>query len=106
MTGSDLAPVALGLASAAAWGAGDFCGGLATKRASAYSVVMLSQGVGALLLILLAVALAKPLPPLTQLVWAGGAGLAGSTGLLLLYHALASGRMGVAAPMSAVISAA
>jgi drug/metabolite transporter (DMT)-like permease len=106
MTAADFAPVVLGLASAAAWGAGDFCGGLASKRASAYSVVMLSQGAGALLLVGLALISNDPLPPLGLLLWASIGGLAGSMGLLLLYHALASGRMGVAAPLSAVISAA
>src|SRR6266576_2854248 len=33
-----IASAALGLTTAASWGAGDFCGGLATRRANVYGV--------------------------------------------------------------------
>ena len=52
MTGSEFAPVAFGLASAACWGAGDFCGGLATRRTHVYSVVIASQLVGVAMVVL------------------------------------------------------
>lgn len=103
---ADYAPVMLGLASAAAWGAGDFCGGLATKRAPVYGVVIISQIVGVILLVGSALSLGEKLPPPTDLLWGGVAGLGGGLGLVALYSALASGRMGVAAPVSAVIAAA
>ncbi len=48
---STLGSVALGLASAASWGAGDFAGGLASRRAPALGVVVLSQGLGIALLV-------------------------------------------------------
>ena len=106
MTASDLTPVMLGLASALSWGAGDFSGGLATKRTGVYGVVIASQAVGALFLAGLALALGETVPPLGDLLWGGVGGLAGAVGLLALYRALAAGRMGVAAPVSAVIAAA
>jgi drug/metabolite transporter (DMT)-like permease len=40
-----------------------------------------------------------------QLGWAGLAGASGAFGLLALYSALASGRMGIAAPVSGVVGA-
>ena len=98
-------PVAYGLASAACWGAGDFSGGLATKRSNVYRVILASQIVGVALLIALALAFAERLPSLDHLLWGGAAGLAGTLGLIMLYRALATGRMGSAAPVSAVITA-
>jgi drug/metabolite transporter (DMT)-like permease len=103
---SHFAPVVLGLASAACWGAGDFSGGLATKRANVYSVVIASQVVGGVLLIGLALALAEQMPSPGHMLWGGAAGLAGAIGLMALYRALATGKMGAAAPVSAVITAA
>jgi drug/metabolite transporter (DMT)-like permease len=103
---SDLAPVLYGLASAASFGAGDFCGAMATKRTSVYRVLIASQLVGVVLLILLALAFREQIPPLEHLLWGGLGGIFGALGLLTLYRALATGRMGVAAPVSAVISAA
>jgi drug/metabolite transporter (DMT)-like permease len=93
------------LLSAASWGAGDFSGGLAAKRASVYSEVLASQSMGAVLLAGLALAFHDPFPPLAHMLLGGVAGVAGSIGLLALYRALASGRMGVAAPASAVVTA-
>ena len=106
MIGSDVAPVAFGLTSAALWGAGDFCAGLATKRAHVYSIIISSQIVGVLLLVGLALAFGETLPPFAHLLLGGAGGLAGTLGLIALYRALAGGRMSVAAPVSAVVGAA
>jgi drug/metabolite transporter (DMT)-like permease len=97
--------ILLGLASAASWGAGDFAGGLAARRRNAFGVVLVSQALGLVLLASLALLLAEPLPSWPDLVWGAAAGLAGGLGLVALYHGLAIGRMGVAAPLAAVVSA-
>lgn len=96
----------LGLASAASWGAGDFGGGLAARRGNVYGVVLMSQAVGLVLLAALGLLLAEPLPLPADLAWGAAGGLAGGLGLLALYRSLALGRMGVAAPLAAVVSAA
>jgi uncharacterized membrane protein len=106
VTGSDFAPVGFGLASAAFWGAGDFCGGVVSKRTHVYGVIISSQIIGVILLAALALAFGETLPPIDHLVFGGAAGVAGAVGLIALYRALATGRMGVAAPISAVVSAA
>jgi drug/metabolite transporter (DMT)-like permease len=98
--------IVFGLASALSWGAGDFSGGLAAKRSPAYAVVIASQLVGLLLLGGLAVLIAEPLPAPTDLLWSAVAGIAGGIGLVALYRGLATGRMGVVAPVTAVMSAA
>lgn len=97
--------IGFGLLSALIWGAGDFCGGLATKRARPFSVVLVAEVAGALLLAAIALLFAQPLPAGADLVWSAGAGLAGAVGLLALYSALAGGHMGVVAPISAVVAA-
>lgn len=102
----EFASITFGLLSAAIWGAGDFSGGLVSKRANVYGVVIGSQVVGALLLFGLALIFDTGLPPLADLVWGGLAGILGAVGLLALYHGLSSGRMGLVAPVSAVVAAA
>ena len=91
-----------GLVAAVAWGAGDFAGGLASRRAAAIRVVMVSQLVGVLALIALGIGLRQPAPLPADLRWGLLAGLAGGLGLLLLYLSLARAKMGVAAPLTAV----
>jgi drug/metabolite transporter (DMT)-like permease len=101
----ELLAVAYGLASAAVWGAGDFSGGLATKRGNVYLVVTLSQLVGLGCLLALALLLEGALPSLRDLLFGALAGLGGVVGILALYTGLARGRMGVVAPTTAVLSA-
>ncbi len=93
-----------GLVAAVTWGAGDFAGGLASRRAAAIRVVLVSQVVGVMALIALGIGLRQPAPLPGDLRWGLLAGLAGGLGLLLLYLSLARGKMGVAAPLTAVAS--
>jgi drug/metabolite transporter (DMT)-like permease len=98
--------VVFALGCACLWGAGDFAGGLAAKRSPAWAVVVGSQTVGLLLVLILAFASAEPLPSIETLAWGVGAGLAGAAGVTALYAALASGDMGIVAPISGVGAAA
>ena len=97
--------ILFGLTSALTWGAADFCGGIASKRTNVYGVVIGAEGFGMVLFMALALACGEPVPPLQTWLWGSASGLSGGIGLLLLYHALSSGRMSVAAPVSAVSAA-
>ncbi len=103
--GPGIAAITFGLASAATWGIGDFCGGFATRRVPAMVVTLLSQIVGVALLIFLAVLYSENFPSTRDIFWGGAAGIAGMVGLMSLYRAMAIGQVGIAAPISAVLSA-
>src|SRR5688500_20210285 len=91
----------LALASAGFYGSADFLGGLASRRANTIAVVVISQGAG-----LIALGLMMPFltasPTRHDLVWGAAAGVAGGTGVALLYRALAVGSVAVVAPITAV----
>ncbi len=92
----------LAISSAAFYGAADFLGGLASRRASTIAVVVWSQGAGLVALLITTAVLPEATPSRLDLVWGAMAGLAGSVGVGLLYHALAIGTMAVVAPTTAV----
>jgi hypothetical protein len=100
------APVIFGLAASLCWGSGDFSGGLASRRANVGSVVLTDYAVGLVLLVTLALIGKEPVPVPVDLLWGGLAGVAGVHGLLSIYAALARGKMGSAALVSAVLTAA
>jgi drug/metabolite transporter (DMT)-like permease len=102
---SALLTVIFGLAASLCWGSGDFSGGLASRRANPSSVIIAAYAVGFVLLIALALIGREKLPSALDVMWGGLAGLAGAIGLAAFYQALASGRMGIAAPVSAVMTA-
>jgi drug/metabolite transporter (DMT)-like permease len=104
--GSEFLAIVYGLASAASWGSGDFSGGLASRRGSVYSVVIISQLIGVVFLVTLALSLVESIPSADNLILGGIAGVSGAIGLVALYLGLASGRMGVVAPVTAVVAAA
>ena len=103
---SPIATGIFGLASATSWGAGDFSGGLATRRAPVFTVAAVSKFASLAAMLLLAWLRAEHVPGPDALAWAGAAGVAGAVGLISLYQALAVGVMGIAAPVSAMIAAA
>jgi drug/metabolite transporter (DMT)-like permease len=96
----------LALGSAAFYGAGDFTGGLTTRRASIIPVVLLSQGAGLVLLALLLPVLPHASPARVDFLWGAAAGLSSGVGIALLYRALAIGTMSVVSPVTAVCSVA
>lgn len=101
----DLLFSVLAILSAVAFGAGDFLGGLASRRSSPLRVVVVSQLYG---LSLVAVIL-PVFPPDTysavDLMWGGAAGMSGGAGLVALYRGLSRARMGVVAPVAAGVGA-
>jgi drug/metabolite transporter (DMT)-like permease len=92
----------LAIGSAVLYGAADFAGGLATRRAGTIPVVMLNQASGLILLALLFPLLPDSSPSRADLLWGAAAGLTGGIGIALLYRALAIGTMAVVAPTTAV----
>jgi drug/metabolite transporter (DMT)-like permease len=95
-----------GLSSALIWGAGDFTGGLASRRADPYRTVALSEAFGLLLLLAAALLSGAAQPAWADLAFAALAGALGCSGLTLLYKSFADGQMSLAAPVSALTSAA
>jgi drug/metabolite transporter (DMT)-like permease len=98
--------IALALAASLSWGAGDFLGGLASRRASVVTVVALSLAVGLAGISIVVVASRDPAPELGAVVAAMGAGAAGAVGIACLYRGMAIGAMGVVAPISGVAAVA
>jgi drug/metabolite transporter (DMT)-like permease len=97
--------VVLALSSAAVYGASDFLGGLASRRATVFGVVALSQLAGLVALLALLPWLGGPVTR-ADLGWGAAAGLVGATGLLVFFRALSRGVMSVIAPVTAVTAAA
>ena len=102
----EAAAILFGLASAASWGAGDFSGGLASKRGNVIAVIVISQIFGVALLAGLALFWREAVPPAEHLLYGALAGVAGALGLIALYRGLATATMGVVAPLTAVVAAA
>jgi drug/metabolite transporter (DMT)-like permease len=97
--------VVLALASAVVYGASDFLGGLATRRASVFGVVAGAQATGLIALLTLLPWLGGPVTA-ADLATGAAAGMAGSAGLLVFFRSLAHGVMSVIAPVTAVTAAA
>jgi drug/metabolite transporter (DMT)-like permease len=101
-----LAVVALGLLASLGWGVADFGGGLTSRRAPFLGVLLGSQvasiAVGLPILALRAEPAMQPLDLGLSVL----GGLLAASGLAFLYRGLSVGRMGVVAPVAAVLTAA
>jgi drug/metabolite transporter (DMT)-like permease len=95
----------IALCAALSWGAADFSGGIASKRANVFTVVLFAHGTGLLFMVTMALIIHEHTPTRLALLWGTIAGLSGAVGLLSLYRALAIGKMGINAPVAAVITA-
>lgn len=98
--------VGAGMLSALSFGAGDFAGAVASRRAGALAVVAGAHGVG-LVALLLALAWFRPPVPTPGAIGMGLlAGVAGAAGLAALYRGMALGSMGLVTALSGVGSLA
>jgi drug/metabolite transporter (DMT)-like permease len=87
------------------WASGDFSGGIATRRSSAFQVLVWSALSGTVVLAIAAVLWHESFPATAGILWAALAGIAMSAGLVCFYTALSLGNSAVVAPISAVVGA-
>ncbi|MEI2702742.1 MAG: EamA family transporter [Baekduia sp.] len=92
--------VVLALSAALAWGCSDFIGGVASRRISTLTVLLLVEFGGLIVGAAVCLLLAPPLPPTGDVLQLLAAGLLGVAGLGLFYHAMAIGTMSVVAPVA------
>jgi len=92
----------LALLSSLMWGTADFIGGLISKRVPSIVVVAATQTVGLIAIGIVALVTSAWRAPTGYLPWAVLASLTGASGLVIFYRALATGTMGVVAPISAM----
>ncbi|MBI5958523.1 MAG: EamA/RhaT family transporter, partial [Chloroflexi bacterium] len=102
---TEMAAVGFGLVASLSWGTSDFSGGIAAKRAHIFAVMVFSYGIGLTLLIVLALARGEAAASLADILWSAAGGVSGGIGLTAQYRALSLGRMGITAPISAILSA-
>ena len=95
----------LALLSAVVYGAGDFAGGLASRRLPPPAVVWRTNVIGLAGLLLVAPLFGADEVRASDLLVGAAGGLAGGVGILLLYRGLAAGIMSVVAPITAVLAA-
>lgn len=96
--------ILLAATCALVWGVADFSGGKASQRARPLAVTVLSQ-LFSLPVLVVCLALVPGVATGRDLAWGAAAGIAGVLGIALLYKALSSGAMAVAAPVTAVTAA-
>lgn len=94
--------VLVALTSSVLWGVSDFFGGKTSRQLPALVVVLISQAAGLVVAFATAAVLGSFSAATGYLPWAVGAGLAGAAAVVMFYSALASGTVGVVAPLAAL----
>ncbi|HEY2954096.1 MAG TPA: EamA family transporter [Candidatus Eisenbacteria bacterium] len=88
--------------SSVLFGAGDFAGGFAARRAPALLVTWFS-GFAAIAVLFVALPFAHGAPSGADLAWGAAAGACGAVGASLIYYSLALGPVSVASPIFCVV---
>jgi uncharacterized membrane protein len=90
------------LLSSALWGTSDFLGGTASRRLPPIGVVVWSEAFGLVGPLVMAIATGAFSSPTGYFGWGLLAAVTGSCGIVAFYRALATGTMGVIAPIAAL----
>ena len=93
-------PIVLALMSSVLWGTADFCGGTASKKSPSTTVLLWSSLIALPVISVIAVVSGDLVFDSTVLVWGAVAGVSCSIGIVFLYRGLATGPMGVVAPIA------
>ncbi len=100
------ATAAYGLAAVFAWGTSDFLGGYFTRRLNVFLFTAVFNLGGLILMAALVGASHAPAPPGRSVLWALAGGITGGIGVAIFFRALSTGKMGLTAPVAAVLGAA
>jgi drug/metabolite transporter (DMT)-like permease len=98
-------PAAFSLTAMGVWGVSDFVGGMGARRVNAFLFTAIVHAAGMSLLGSVALLAHVPFPERSTVSWALMAGAVGGISLALFYRALATGKMGLTAPVAAVLGA-
>lgn len=93
-------PILLALLSSALWGTSDFFGGTASKTTPSTTVLLWASLIALPVMTVIAVISGDLVFDSTVVVWGIVAGVSCSIGIVLLYRGLATGPMGVVAPIA------
>jgi drug/metabolite transporter (DMT)-like permease len=93
--------VLLALGASFCWGCADFLGGSRARRLPVLTVLFTAAPVGLVAMGVVVALRGDAPPPGTFWLWASLSGIGGAIGIAGLYKALAVGRMGVVAPITA-----
>lgn len=96
--------VVLGLAAAILYGIGDFAGGIASRRHTAVTVLLLSYPVGAVLMAAMLPAFPGHLDP-RAFVFGMAGGAAGLVGVIVMYSLMTVAPINIISPVTAVLAA-
>jgi drug/metabolite transporter (DMT)-like permease len=103
---TQFAPAVYSVTAVFLWGAADFAGGYGSRRANAFVLTAFSHICAFGLMLAIALGQHGAFPSRASVVWALIAGASGGFSLALFYRALASGQMGLTAPVAALVGAA
>ena len=96
--------IIFGLIAALCWGSSDFIGGISSRRIGEYLTVFYAELIGMVILIAAIPVVHEAIPPFKHLLIAFVVGAIGSFALMLLYRAMSTRKMSVAAPIAALVS--
>lgn len=107
---TSLLGIVFALSAAATWGAGDFLGGFATRRNSAFLVLGIVSASGLAGVLLLGWLTGEGQPTWPDVAWASAGGVLGGIGIIMLYRGLALGAeagagAAMVSPIAAVVGA-
>ena len=103
---TQFAPVAYSVIAVFLWGGADFAGGYGSRRANAFVLTAFSHFCALAFMLVIALGQHGEFPSRTSILWAMAAGAVGGFSLAIFYRALASGQMGLTAPIGALLGAA
>src|ERR1700722_3669262 len=99
-------PAVLSVGAVFLWGLSDFAGGYGSRRSNAFVLTAFSHLCAFALMFCVAVTQHGVFPSRASILWALAAGSIGGFSLAIFYRALASGQMGLTAPIAALLGAA